>query len=71
MDLIKHAPGIVLNGRENSLHRKMDQLKTEDNKSLTKFYNNEFRKWHIKLILIIVSIFGALYFIAFNLPFSN
>jgi hypothetical protein len=44
------------------------ELPYDHDKSLVKFYDDEFRKWHIKLLFIILSIVAMIYGLVFNAP---
>jgi hypothetical protein len=71
MDLIKQFPDVSIKAYDKfKLRKKPQQWKIinaeityDKNLVKTKFYDNEFKKWHIKLVFIIVLGIAALYFI--------
>ena len=76
MNLVQQFPDVSMNmrhkfksHRKNSLMRDLNLQKNQDqDKVMTKFYKDEFRKWHIKLILIIVFTVASLSIIILNVP---
>ena len=76
MNLIQQFPDVSMKthdkfkSRKNHLHWKIIHSEMTFDKKLaeTKFYNNEFRKFHIKLFFIIALAITSLYFIASNIP---
>ncbi len=70
MDMIKNFPDVTRKGFEKfQLRQHAYQQKIASNriankdKSLTLFYSNEFRKWHITLALIIALSIAGLYLV--------
>jgi hypothetical protein len=48
-------------------HIGSEQLAIED-KVMAKFYQDEYKKWHIKLVVIVVACLASFYFVVANLP---
>ena len=69
MNMINQFPDISMKMRDKFKARKKSyQWKIENaeitydkNLAQTKFYNNEFKKWHIKLVFIIVFVIASFY----------
>ena len=74
MNLIHQFPDVSMKMRDKFKLRKKAYLWKDVNtqltydKGMTRFYDNEFRKWHFKLIFIIVLGIASLYFIILNAP---
>jgi len=61
MNLIQQFPDV------SAKIRNKFKLRQSQDKSSTKFYENEFRKWHIKVAFFILLVVASLFFIAFSL----
>ncbi len=74
MNLIQQFPDVSMQMRIQSRsnqkklrkEKQASQVNASDN-TLTMFYENEFRKWHYKLLLIIVFVITSLYCTVFAL----
>jgi hypothetical protein len=65
----------VITTNERTLRKQLFRSTNEKSKAVankldadTKYYENEFRKWHYKLLLIISLILTGLYTFLYNLP---
>ena len=75
MNMVNQFPDISTKMRDKFKSRKKPfqwkyveaEITYDKNLAQTKFYNNEFTKWHIKLFFIIVLGIASLYMIASNI----
>ena len=76
MNLINQFPDVSMDVRaklkrqqKNYSHiMAMEPQQTVTEKTLADFYDNEFRKWHIKVALMITGLLAGLFFVALSLP---
>jgi hypothetical protein len=76
MNLIQQFPDISVKMHDKFKSRKKShqwkivnpEITFDENLIQAKFYNNEFKKWHIKLVFIIALTLVSLYFIVSNIP---
>ena len=74
--MIHHFPDHTRNAKTNLKisHRRFIakstdlELTTDSEKALEKYYDDEFRKWHVKLLFILLGCFTALYVIVAGAP---
>jgi hypothetical protein len=71
MNSVQQFPDISNKRRWILNNQRKEKLQAEQgekrDKQLTVFYDNEFRKWHYKLTLIIVFILTCLFFVVYSL----
>jgi hypothetical protein len=76
MNLIEQFPDISLKIREQFKNDNRNlrvknysgTLTYDSDKALTKIYDDESRKWHIRLALIVLASVASIYFIIVNAP---
>lgn len=52
--------------KKNSVKFTRDMLGTDSSKELTRFYDDEFKKWHLQLAFIVTGCVVLVYVVAFN-----
>lgn len=74
MNLANQFPDISMNIREKASRRKKQaaaprgSVRLKPAKTHAEVYDHDFRKWHVKVLLLIILLVGFTYLIALNSP---
>jgi hypothetical protein len=74
MNLINRFPDISAEIREKARRRKTQapaassSVTVRREKTTGEIYRHDFRRWHVKVLLIIILLLGSTYLIALNFP---
>jgi hypothetical protein len=70
MNLLQQFPDTTSKSKRTFNNRRREKARAErgyDSKRLELFYDNEFRKWHYKLVLIILFILICLFVVVYTI----